>query len=72
MPITHLLLVIIPLSPAPQGPAPGEVGKFRWPPTDARALRYKATFTKERKLPKDIEKKEKAARKSAGLFTPSR
>ena len=74
MGLTYLLL-LVPLlqQPGPRGgPAPGEVGKFRWPPAASKTLHYKATFTKERKLPKDIQKAEKAARKAAKLYAPSR
>lgn len=72
MTLTHLLL-LIPLAQQPgSGPAPGEVGKFGWPPAAVKSLRYTATFTKERLLPKDVRKAEKAARKAARLYYPSR
>ncbi len=72
MALAHLLL-LVPLLQQPgaqDGPAPGEVGKFRWPPVAATTLHYKATFTKERKLPPDLLRAEKAARKTAKLYTP--
>ncbi len=53
-------------------PAPGEVGKLRWPPVVATTLHYKATFTKERKLPPDLLRAETAARKAAKLYAPRR
>ncbi len=72
MTLTHLLL-LIPLAQQPgSGPAPGEVGKFRWPPEAVKTLHYTATFTKERLLPKDVRSAEKAARKAARLYYPSR
>ncbi|MHC4513252.1 MAG: hypothetical protein ACYTGW_09760 [Planctomycetota bacterium] len=74
MALTHLLLVLPLLQQPGSGddPAPGEVGKFRWPPTVQRTLQYKATLTKERKLPPDLLRAEKAARKEARLYAPRR
>lgn len=72
MTLTHLLL-LIPLVQQPgSGPAPGEVGKFVWPPVATKTLLYEATFSKQRKLPKDVRDAEKAARKAAGLYYPRR
>ena len=70
-----LLLALLPLVQNPGsagGPAPGEVGKFRWPPTVEQTLEYKAKFTKVRRLPADLLRAEKAARRAARLYVPSR
>lgn len=72
MTLTHLFLLLPIVQSQGSGPAPGEVGKFAWPPPSSRTLQYKATFTKERKLPKDVRDAEKAARKAARLYYPRR
>lgn len=72
MTLTHLLLLLPIVQAQGPGPAPGEVGKFAWPPDSPKTLHYQATFTKERKLPKDVRDAEKAARKAARLYYPRR
>ncbi len=72
MVLTHLLFLLPLLQQPGAGPAPGEVGKFFWPPAASKTLRYQASFSKERKLPKDVQKAEKAARKAGGLYYPGR
>ena len=74
MALVHLLVFLAVLPPpAPQGtPAPGEVGKFRWPPVAPTTLHYEAMFTKERKLPADLLRAETAARKAAKLYAPKK
>jgi hypothetical protein len=73
MALPDLILLLVPLLQQPgSGPAPGEVGKFRWPPVAAKTIYYEATLTKERKLSTAVAKAEKAARKAAKLYVPSR
>ncbi|MCB9881938.1 MAG: hypothetical protein H6834_09120 [Planctomycetes bacterium] len=62
----HLTLCLLLVLQEP-GPAPGEVGKLRWPPSGGEPLHYRIVTEKVRSLPSDVAKREQSARKTADL-----